>query len=278
MNSLLNYNSDEEETKPTVKVIKRKVDVAKLMSGSSPKKKVHRSPSQSPKKENPLQTRNSDDNFLNLPAPKNKMNSSLLPGSLFFTNNKEKMRQKTRELKNQAENNAELEGYDEINESLNANNELAETLDSNQNKQNNIEESSISKKGSKNKSDIEDSNEEEEQNMDPKENKKIENNDDFMQHILSRTEQRDFKEGTEAIKEINGSELRDFDWQKYALAQKHKKDAEGSLNLKNPTKNQKTKNQLTYIAFEAISKQDELDHRKSEARVNHHVTQRKYGW
>lgn len=278
MKSLLNYNSDEEETKPIIKVVKRKVDIAKLTSDSSPKKKVHRSPSQSPKKEISLEARNNDENCLYLPAPKNRMNSSLLPGSLFFTKNREKVRQKTMELKIQAEGNNELEGYDEINESLNDNDDLEEISIGKAKNYNYISESSRNKNISNNKSDLEDNIEEEETKLNAKENKKIENDNDFMQHILSRTEQRDFKEGTKGIKEINGSDLRDFDWQKYALAQKHKKDAEGSINLKNPTKNQKTKNQLTYIAFEAISKQEELEHRKSEARVNHHITQRKYGW
>lgn len=80
------------------------------------------------------------------------------------------------------------------------------------------------------------------------------------------------------IQEIKGKDLLDFDWHGYRERQKIKKETSFHKNLKAPNKVQKTKHQLTYLAYEAVSKQEEIENRKTEARKNHLLTQQKYGW
>lgn len=101
--------------------------------------------------------------------------------------------------------------------------------------------------------------------------------DNAMAYIFNKKDQKSLKK-TSKIKEINGNDLKDFDWKAYVQAQRFKKEAQKKITVQAPNKNQKAKNQLTYLAFEAVSKQDEIDQRKMEARMNHNSTQKKYGW
>ena len=105
---------------------------------------------------------------------------------------------------------------------------------------------------------------------------KIEINDEKVVDFLNKRDKIN-KKGVN-IQEINGNQLLDFDWHGYRERQKIKKETSFQKKLKMPDKAQKTKHQLTYLAYEAISKQDELEDRKTEARKNHLLTQEKYGW
>jgi len=118
-------------------------------------------------------------------------------------------------------------------------------------------------------------NQENDQKEDDIENNEEENADKLMEYLNKR--QRNSKTGLD-IQEVNGKNLLDFDWHGYRERQKIKKETSFQKNIKAPNKTQKTKHQLTYLAYEAITKQDELDDRKNEARKNHMLTQQKYGW
>lgn len=113
-------------------------------------------------------------------------------------------------------------------------------------------------------------------NFEEPETTKNEGNKDKILDLLNKRDKNNFKKLN--IQEVNGKNLLDFDWHGYRERQKIKKETSFQKNLIAPNKMQKSKHQLTYLAYEAISKQDELDDRKNESRKNHMLTQQKYGW
>ena len=148
------------------------------------------------------------------------------------------------------------------------------TIDSEEKFDDYMEESNTSRKVNLFQQNIEDDivkNEEIEEN-----DEKNEKNSDKLLEFLNKRDKIS-KKGVH-IEEIEGKQLLDFDWHGYRERQKIKKETSFQKNLKAPNKVQKTKHQLTYLAFEAISKQDEIEDRKNEARKNHLLTQQKYGW
>ena len=102
-----------------------------------------------------------------------------------------------------------------------------------------------------------------------------ENADKLLEYLNKR--QRNSKKAVN-VQEVSGKHLLDFDWHGYRERQKIKKETSLAQNIKAPNKVQKSKHQLTYLAYEAITKSEELENRKNEARKNHMLTQQKYGW
>ena len=106
------------------------------------------------------------------------------------------------------------------------------------------------------------------------------NERDVLKEAKQRSERRLADEGLEnvRIKTINGNDLLNFDWMSYHQQQKIKKDLNKTPKGLPPSKLQKSKHQLTYLAYEAISKEDELEQRLAEQRLNSRNTNSKYGW
>jgi hypothetical protein len=106
------------------------------------------------------------------------------------------------------------------------------------------------------------------------------NERDVLKEAKQRSERRLADEGLEnvRIKSINGNDLLNFDWMSYHQQQKIKKDLNKTPKGLPPNKLQKSKHQLTYLAYEAISKEDELEQRLAEQRLNSRTTNAKYGW
>ena len=81
---------------------------------------------------------------------------------------------------------------------------------------------------------------------------------------------------------IKSSDLLDLDWklhrEKVLLASTLKSSLSSSNTLTQPDSSAKHKNQLTYLAYQALRNQDASLNQKEEFQEKHRKTQRKYGW
>lgn len=250
--NLVNYDSDSDtnEKETEKKMNKKAFDYNRLPLSKSlnfKEKNLDRNSSKNTSEANDSENiQTSSKNIFNLPTPKNKANNF----SDYLTNRK-------------GENNSRNITHFHQKEQ-----KLDEKIDFNS-QQNNI-------KLNDNDNDyIQNQNIETEEKQDNIEENSGENTENLMMYLNKRDKNN---KKNMNIQEIKGKDLLDFDWHGYRERQKIKKETSFHKNMKAPNKVQKTKHQLTYLAYEAISKQEEIENRKMEARKNHLLTQQKYGW
>ena len=81
-----------------------------------------------------------------------------------------------------------------------------------------------------------------------------------------------------SIVEVNNNDLLNFDWKGNLQKEKVKKELNSHFNIAKPSKTQKNKHQLVYLAYDALSRTDEIEDRISQQIHKQKRRKQNYAW